>query len=129
MIIIFDGQCNFCNGWARFVVKRDRRQRFHFAAAQSKSGAQMLRERSYPTDYLKTIVLIDGARSFEMSEAIIRVICSMGGIWSAAWLLMIIPKRIRDAGYSAFARRRYGWFGRSASCPLPEAQWKDRFLD
>jgi predicted DCC family thiol-disulfide oxidoreductase YuxK len=31
-VILFDGVCNLCNGWVRFVVNRDAQLKFRFAA-------------------------------------------------------------------------------------------------
>src|SRR6266496_3696391 len=112
MIIVFDGVCNFCNGWARFVLRQDRIGRFQFAAAQSKYGARILQELGYSGDDLATILLIEDGRHYEKSDAILRILGHLGGLWSFSRICRIVPKRVRDAGYSAFARRRYAWFGK-----------------
>ncbi|MEC8251574.1 MAG: DCC1-like thiol-disulfide oxidoreductase family protein, partial [Planctomycetota bacterium] len=30
-LILFDGECNLCNGFVQFVIRRDPRARFRFA--------------------------------------------------------------------------------------------------
>ena len=37
-IIVFDGYCALCSGWARFVLRHDRRERYRLLAAQSPLG-------------------------------------------------------------------------------------------
>ena len=37
-VIIFDGQCVFCSGWARFVLAVDRKARYRLLPAQSALG-------------------------------------------------------------------------------------------
>jgi predicted DCC family thiol-disulfide oxidoreductase YuxK len=128
LIVVFDGLCNFCNGWARFVVKRDRKSKFQFAAAQSEKGTALLVARSLPFQDLETIVLIDGQRHYERSDAVLKILEHLGGSWSVMRIFMLVPRRLRDACYTAFARRRYRWFGRSEVCPVPDPRWRDRFI-
>ncbi|MEO7795066.1 MAG: DCC1-like thiol-disulfide oxidoreductase family protein, partial [Thermoanaerobaculia bacterium] len=43
-IVLFDGVCNLCNGSVQFLLRRDHRRRFRFAALQSDAGRQLLRQ-------------------------------------------------------------------------------------
>ena len=47
----------------------------------------------------------------------------------AAWLLQVLPRRLRDFGYRVVARNRYRVFGRYDTCPMPTDQTRSRFLD
>ncbi|MCC7506609.1 MAG: DUF393 domain-containing protein, partial [Saprospiraceae bacterium] len=42
-VLLFDGVCNLCNGAVQWVLLRDRRGVFRFAALQSDTGQAMLR--------------------------------------------------------------------------------------
>lgn len=128
MIVVFDGLCNFCNGWVSFVIKRDSRMRFRFASAQSERGAKLLDQISPRPVSLESIVLIDGSRHFEKSDAVLRILGALDGHWPASRILLLAPKALRDACYSAFARHRYKLFGKSETCPVPDARVRDRFL-
>lgn len=128
MIVVFDGLCNFCNGWVSFVIKRDSRGRFRFASAQSDRGAKLLNQISPRPVSLESIVLIDGHRHFEKSDAVLRILSALDGHWPASRILLLAPKVLRDACYSAFARHRYKLFGKSETCPVPDARVRDRFL-
>ena len=128
MIVVFDGVCNFCNGWVRFVIRRDRQRLFRFAAAQTPVGRQLLDAHGLSADALETIVLVDGDRHYERSDAALRILEQLGGVWSMARILRFLPRALRDGCYDFFARRRYRLFGRSATCQLPEANVSDRFL-
>jgi len=44
-------------------------------------------------------------------------------------MLRVLPPRVRDLVYDAVARHRYRMFGRYDTCPLPEARYRDRFID
>ena len=52
----------------------------------------------------------------------------LGGPWRAAMITKVIPSGLRDWGYDLFARHRYRTFGRFASCPVPDAGVRSRFL-
>lgn len=128
-IIVFDGVCNFCNAWAIFVLKRDKRARYKFAAAQTPAGALILQGSSLSNDLLTTIVLVDGDKRYEKSDAILRILSGLGGIWAGARLLQVIPQSLRDYVYTGFASRRYRWFGKSDNCSVPSPEWRERFLE
>ena len=42
-IILFDGVCNLCNGVVSFIIKRDKKALFRFAALQSGTGQLLLK--------------------------------------------------------------------------------------
>jgi len=128
MIVVFDGLCNFCNGWVRFVIRRDRAGLFRFVSAQSETGARLLDAHGADAAALETIFLIDGAHLYRKSDAVLRILARLGWPWAAARWLRPVPRSWRDAGYSAFARHRYRLFGKRDACPLPDPQWRDRFL-
>jgi predicted DCC family thiol-disulfide oxidoreductase YuxK len=128
VIVVFDGLCNFCNGWTRFVIKRDRRRQFKFASAQSEKGGGILSSLGLSPQDLETMVVTDGARRYEKSDAVLQILKHLDGLWFPSQIFWIVPKRLRDAGYTAFARRRYSWFGESEVCPIPDLNWRDRFI-
>lgn len=128
MVIVFDGVCNLCNGWVRFLLPRDRFGMFQFAHCQSEYGGAVLNRLGENPDDPSTVVLIDGDKVYLRSAAVLRTLAALGGIWRGMLLLLIIPRPVRDTVYTFTARRRYSWFGRTAMCVLPEPVWKDRFL-
>ena len=128
-IILFDGVCNLCNGFVQFLIRRDPRGRFKFASLQSEAGRQLLREFGYSEYPLTSIVYINGARSYEMSTAVLQILNSLGGFWPVFSILRVIPRGIRDWVYRFIARRRYLWFGKKEVCMIPTPNLKQRFLD
>ena len=128
MVIVFDGVCNLCNSWVRFLLPRDRFGVFQFAHYQSEYGSAVLDRLGEKRDDPSTVVLIDGDKVYVRSTAVLRVLAALGGVWRGMLLLLIIPRPLRDTVYTFIARRRYRWFGRTKMCVLPEPGWKDRFL-
>ena len=41
-LLLYDGECGFCHWAVRFVLARDRKGLFHFAALQSAAAARVL---------------------------------------------------------------------------------------
>lgn len=129
MVILFDGVCNLCNGFVSFIIKRDRKDTFRFAALQSSYGKGFLQHFQIANNGLDTVLLYDGKNIIARSDATIRILSSLGGIWKAAVILNIIPGFIRNSIYNYLAKRRYSLFGKRDSCMVPNTEIKNRFLD
>lgn len=127
MLIVYDGVCNFCNGWVRFVAKRDHSHVFTFASAQSPTGSLVMHAAGLNPENPESIILVDGNRHLRKSEAVLTILSRLSGFWPAASTLRILPKSFRDFCYTFFAAHRYSFFGKSDRCQLPPAEWRDRF--
>ena len=128
-IVLFDGVCHLCTHTVQFIMKRDPHGFFRFAALQSETGKRLLQAYGVPVDTLDTFVLIEGCRCFTRSDAAIRVATHLSGGWSLFRVLALLPKRLRDWGYTAIARHRYRWFGQRETCMVPTRDVLDRFLE
>jgi predicted DCC family thiol-disulfide oxidoreductase YuxK len=134
-IILYDGVCGLCNGVVQFVLKRDSRDRFRFAALQSEFSRCLLQKHGIdpqPLDSLR--LLLDRGqtteRLMERSAAAISIFRELGTFWRAlANLLALFPRGLRDWGYDLVARHRYRIFGRYDACPLPYEKDRAKFLD
>jgi predicted DCC family thiol-disulfide oxidoreductase YuxK len=133
-LILYDGVCGLCNRGVRFVLKRDRKCVFRFAALQSSAGREILARHGIQLDALDTFYVVQdfglaGERVLARSSAAIYTAARLGGVWKAVTVLRILPQHVRDFVYDTIARRRYRIFGRYNTCPLPEARYRDRFID
>lgn len=126
-IILFDGHCNMCSAWVRFVLAREGRMHFRFASLQSAAGQQLLAAHGVPAN-LQTVVLIDEGRAFVRSEAALRTLGRLRAPWPLLSALRLFPAPLRDVVYGFISRHRYRWFGRREVCFLPAPELKDRFL-
>ncbi|THV58330.1 thiol-disulfide oxidoreductase DCC family protein [Flagellimonas alvinocaridis] len=128
-IILFDGVCNLCNGAVQFVIKRDKKDAFRYAALQSEIGEKLLKERSIDTKVVDSIILIEpGKAYYTKSDAALEIGRSFGGGYALLAIFTWIPKSIRDAIYDFVARNRYKWFGKEESCMIPTPELKAKFL-
>ncbi|MBS63094.1 thiol-disulfide oxidoreductase DCC family protein [Salinisphaera sp.] len=128
-VILFDGVCRLCNAWCHFILKYDRQRRFKLASVQSREGQAILSHFELPTDHFDTMLYVEGRRAYERSDAFLRVVVQLGGVWKLLAVLRICPRVIRDFFYDRIALNRYRIFGRYDQCVLPEPDHAGRFLD
>jgi predicted DCC family thiol-disulfide oxidoreductase YuxK len=129
-IILFDGVCNLCNSSIIFIIKRDTKDTYRFAALQSDIGKQLTTERKIDTSIIDSIILIEpGVAYYTKAEAAIKIGNSFGGFWSILGVFSWIPLIISNAVYDLIARKRYSWFGKKDSCMIPTPALKAKFLE
>ena len=127
-IIIFDGHCVLCSGWAQFVIRHDPAAKFRLLAAQTPLGHALYAHYGLdPKTYETNILIADGAAWFK-SEGSIRMAEGLGWPWSLARIFRLLPRGLRDRGYEALARNRFRIFGRSEVCFAPTPDIAARFL-
>jgi len=127
-IILFDGHCALCSGWARFVLRHDGAGIYRLLPAQTPLGRALYVHYGLdPEDYATNILLAQGIAWFK-SEGSIRMAEGLGWPWSLARLLRILPLGLRDRLYQSVARNRLRWFGRRAACYRAEPGLEHRFL-
>ncbi len=132
-VIVFDGICALCNGWVRFLLRHDHKQRYRFAAMQGDSGRGLLAAHGLDPDDPSSFLLIEydiGAppRISTDTDAMRRVLIGLGGAWRLAALFALLPRFMRNPLYRAVARNRYRWFGRHDTCMLLDPAQAHRFL-
>jgi predicted DCC family thiol-disulfide oxidoreductase YuxK len=134
VVLLYDGECVFCDRAVQFVLAHDRAGVFRFAPLQGEFARGLLarHERLRGIDSLILVERDAGSdleRVYVRSDGALRVARHMGGIWRAAALGRLVPRVVRDVAYDAFARVRYRVFGRYDACRLPSAEQRARFLD
>lgn len=127
-VVIFDGVCNFCDRSVRFVLKRDRRDRFLFASNQSEAGSALLERFGVDSRSIQSVYLVEGDRIWAKSTAALEIARRMPLPWNLAYAFILVPKFLRDTVYDWIARNRYRWFGKAEACRLPSETERARFL-
>ncbi len=127
-IIIFDGHCVMCSGFARFILRHDKNAKYRLLPAQTALGSALYRHFGLnPVGYETNILLEDGLAWFK-SEGSLKMFQGLGFPWSLLRVFAILPISLRDAMYSVVARNRLSWFGRREVCYLSEPGHAERFL-
>ncbi len=131
-VILFDGECNFCNATVRWTASREKRERLRFAPLQSPAARRIIALADPGVDFEAlpdSLVFVDEDGVHTDSTANLRIARRLRFPWSLLVLARIIPRPLRDAAYRSFARNRYRWFGRSDACPAPPPDIASRFLE
>ncbi len=128
-IILFDGVCNLCNGAVQFIIKRDKKDVFRYAALQSDLGKQLMSERNIDASQIDSIILIDpGVAFYIKSDAALEIGKQLSGYGVISSVLLWIPSSIRNIVYDFIARNRYKWYGKKEECMIPTPELKAKFL-
>jgi predicted DCC family thiol-disulfide oxidoreductase YuxK len=128
-LILFDGVCNLCNGFVRFVIARDPGGRFQFAALQSAHARRVLGLDDAPDPLPDAVVLVEEGRIYTRSTAVLHIARRLAFPWPLAAALFVVPRPLRDWMYARVARCRYRWFGRRDHCLVPTPASRARFLE
>lgn len=129
-IVLFDGVCNLCNGAIQFMIERDKKNVFRYAALQSEAGQRLVKERGIDTEMVDSIILIDpGVAYYTKSDAALEIGKQLKGYGTLSSILLAIPTSIRNIVYDFIARNRYKWYGKKQECMIPTPELKAKFLD
>ncbi|WP_213876407.1 thiol-disulfide oxidoreductase DCC family protein [Pseudomonas sp. dw_358] len=127
-VVLFDGVCKLCNGWASFLIRHDPAHAIRLASVQSPEGQALLQWAGLPQDEFDTIAVIDAGQLYVRSNAFLQVMRHLPAPWPWLAVLRAVPRPLRDWGYDRIALNRYRWFGRYDACQLPNADHGRRFI-
>lgn len=127
-LLLFDGECGFCNKSVQFFLKHEKNKKVHFIPLQSEAGKAL---RNYFEIDAKTdsIIFIRNHEAFIKSCAVLRLTKYMKGFYPLLQLFLIVPPFIRNLVYDYVAKRRMRWFGRVENCALLKEEDKSRFIN
>ena len=126
--ILFDGVCNLCDHSVQFVLKREKQPRILFAALQSNAGKELAAQFKITENDLSSFIFVENGYVFRKSTAALKVCRHLKGAWPLCYLLMIVPRFLRDSIYDYVAKNRYKWYGKKESCLLPSPEQRHRFI-
>lgn len=125
-ILFFDGVCGLCNSTVDLLMSEDRLKVLRFSALQGSTASETLPEE-YIAD-LNTMVYHDGEKNRTRSTGVLKALRDTGGFWRLFYVLILIPRPLRDGVYSFVGKNRYKWFGKHESCRMPTAEERGRIL-
>jgi len=128
-VMVFDGVCNLCSGYVRFVTAVDRQGLIRFAAMQSPFGRLLCEANGVDPFDPATFLFFDKARALEGTDAIAAMLTRLPKPWCWLRCLVLIPRPLRDGVYRWTARHRYRLLGKRRTCMTPPAAMRARFLE
>jgi predicted DCC family thiol-disulfide oxidoreductase YuxK len=126
-LIVFDGKCIFCSGFARFMARRDIERRFRFVTAHSALGRSLYLAHGLDPDLMATNIVIVRGRAHVKMAAFAAAIGTVGWPWRTLAVLGLLPSGVADLVYDWIARNRYR-FGRQV-CVIPSDELKARLIE
>jgi predicted DCC family thiol-disulfide oxidoreductase YuxK len=128
-LVLYDGECGLCDRSVDWLLRHDRRGVLTFAPLQGQTARPFAGEPLR----LDTMLFVErrpdgGTRVYDRSAAAFRILRRLGGPWHLVGALSLLPRAVTDRLYAFVASRRHRWFGRRASCRVPDASVRARFL-
>ena len=127
-LLVFDGVCVLCTGFARFVLTRDRKFAFRLTTAQSPVGQALMRHYGLDTQALETNLVLIAGRPYAKLDTLAAAGMGLGAGWRLLSILRVLPRPLGDWLYDRIARNRYHLFGRHQRCMVPPPRWRERFI-
>lgn len=119
-IVIFDGECGFCNAWVAFVLRHEVGPELLFTPNESPCGRSLCERYAIQGKAADTIIVISEDRVLLRSDAVVFIARHLKP--PACWLMVIrfVPRPIRDLGYRCIAAvRRVLPFAKNQCALLP----------
>ena len=126
-IVLFDGDCNYCNSAVHFIIRHDKKDTFRFAILHSEIEKKLMKKFKME-DTPDSIVLIEKEKIYFRSTAVLRISKHLNGMYPICYVLLLVPSFIRDFLYDIFAKNRIKWFGKKNNCDHPSKEMKEKFI-
>lgn len=127
-ILMFDGECNFCNSSVNFVVDNNKKKDIIFCSLQSKTGQDILKHFLLPTENFNTLIFIENGKYYIKSKAVFRLSNYLDGYIKYISIFNVVPALITNFFYDLIAKNRYRLMGKANACRIPTKELKERFL-
>lgn len=125
-VVLYDGDCGFCNRSVAFVMKRDKTQSIHFAAIQSDFTTQLFKDKGWEEPDLSTFYFIENGELFQKSKAALKVSKYFSFPFNMIQICVVVPRFIRDGAYDFIAKRRQKLS--NGFCVMPTEEERKRFI-
>ncbi len=125
-IILYDGNCGFCNYWIQWILNKDKKNQFLFSSLQSPFSGEFLNENGLQTHDFNSIIFISNGTVYKKMFAIIEIGKLIGKYNILLLFLRVLPNPILDFIYDAIARNRYRIMRQQ--CLIPTTTQKNKFI-
>jgi predicted DCC family thiol-disulfide oxidoreductase YuxK len=105
-VVIFDGDCAFCNRSVLFILKNNKKRNLMVCSNQSAAGQRLITELTIKAKPEDTIIFVDGANVYSHSRGVLEISKHLKSLYPLLYISIIIPPFIRDGIYNFIAKRR-----------------------
>ena len=128
-IIFYDGFCVLCSGFVKYIIRIDKKKTFWYSSLQSDFAKDALKVQKQLKEIPDSIVYLKEGEVYFYSDAALKILNDLGGVFRLFSILYIIPKFIRNFFYKWLAKNRYGIFGKRKTCFIPDEKLSTRILN
>ena len=128
ILVVMDAQCELCSGGARWIAKRDHRDRFRIVPMQSPLGQQLFQDHGIDPDDPASWLYLEQDTALTGFDGWAQVGQVLGGPARLLMLLRLVPRPLRARLYGVMARHRMRIFGRDDLCHMPAPEVARRLL-
>src|SRR6516165_7344792 len=116
-VLVYDGDCGFCNGSVQFVLAHEKQHELVFVTRASEMG--MAIRRHFGLEAVESMLWVENGAVKIESESALRVAAYVGGWCRVALLAYALPRALRNWGYRLIARNRQLLSGKKKVCVVP----------
>lgn len=121
-IIIFDGDCAFCNRSVLFIRKHNKKDSFLFCPGQSEVAQKLIKDYNIVISPDESLIYLKRGKTHYFSSAPLEIAKELDHFWAMLSIFLVIPKFIRDKVYIFIAKNRKSILGEAESCSFLEAK-------
>lgn len=123
-VLIYDGECNLCSSFIRFVIWSNKNPHLFITDFNSNWTKENIRV----DPNVDTMIFISNDEKYIYSDSIIHLLTTANKLFYPLVLGKLVPRNVRDAVYRIIARNRRKLFQKK-TCPLPSQTEKKMFLN
>ena len=105
-IVLFDGDCAFCNHSVLFILNHNNRSDLFVCSSQSEKGQNLIKEFNITANPEETIIFIDETKVYTFSRGVLQISKYLKGLYPLLYFFVAIPSFIRDGVYKFISKRR-----------------------
>ena len=127
-LILFDGDCAFCNQSVQFILKQEDQKMFFFSSLQSETGIAVKQEFGIPKEYSESLLYIRYGKLLAASEAAVWISVNLKFPFNLLAGAYLIPSGFRNKMYLFIAKNRKSFLSNKTTCFVYEENQKHRFI-
>ena len=113
-IILYDGDCQFCNKWICFVKSKLQKNEISFLPFNSSKAIDILKD--YKIINQDSVVYIKDDVIYLKSKAVLRICRQLKFPYNLLHFLTILPTFLLDIAYDFIAKRRFRLTNKKQCC-------------
>lgn len=127
-LIIYDGDCNFCNKTVIFIAKNDKNNNFKFVSSLSRFGMKLLIKHNIKELEKTTIIFVKNEYEiYTKSVAIRKLMLKLPNYKLLGNLMCVFPKKLSDYVYDLISKNRK-LITRNSICEIPSSEIRKKFI-